>query len=181
MLEVITGPMFSGKTEEMLRRLRREQIAGNNVLVIRPSIDRRYSEDEIISHSGYKMYASSAYDLNELQQLLWGTDTQVFGIDEGQFFPEWLIDEVWLRSASKKIIVTGLDTNFRNEPFTIIPHLMAIADKVDKLTAVCHTCGGEATRTQRLIDGLPASRKSPEILVGGLESYEARCRVCHEI
>jgi thymidine kinase len=186
-LEVICGPMFSGKTEELLRRLRREEISGKKIQLLRPEIDKRYSENELVSHIGNKMWAHyihnkfNFYSSSDLMNATLGSQCDVVGIDEVQFFEPSFLNDIMIISHHRKVIVTGLDTNYRYEPFGMMPQLMALADKVDKLTAICNKCGQEATRTQRLINGKPASFSDPEILVGGNESYEARCIVCHEV
>ncbi len=179
-LEVITGPMFSGKTEELIRRLRREQIAGKSVLVLRPEVDTRVEAEVIATHNGLEMPAIIVRNGSLTHP---AEDYDVIGIDEMQFFSEVtaISDIDWLvQGLDKKIIVAGLDMNYRKEPFTVMPHLMAIADRVNKLTAICNTCGADAMYTQRLIGGTPAPFDGPEVLVGATESYEARCRQCYE-
>jgi thymidine kinase len=180
-LEVIIGPMYAGKTEELLRRLRREQIAGREVIIFRPSIDDRFSTEELVSHSGARMssvYIENAFDV---PRNLTGRRVDVIGIDEVQFFDEWILDDIISISKYAKIIVTGLDTDFRHKPFgNIVSYLTMVADKVDKLTAVCQVCGEDATRTQRLVDGKPAPLSGETIIVGAAEQYEARCRNCYE-
>lgn len=180
-LEVIVGPMFSGKTEELLRRLRREEIAGKKVSLVRPAIDTRYGYGYVTSHNGSKLSADnleSSYALLELP-----SDVQVIGIDEGQFFDSFLITYILeLLNKNKKIIICGLDKDFATQNFGPIPDLMVLADKLDKLTAVCNKCGADdASFTQRLVNGKAASFDGPTILVGGTESYEARCRDCFEM
>ena len=173
-LEVITGPMYSGKTEELLRRLRREEVAGKSVILFKHNIDDRYSESEVKTHNGSSMKAiNSHFGVQAL-----GEDYDVIGIDEAQFFiGAILLSEInfLVQGLDKKVIVTGLDMDFRREPFGIVPTLMALADRVDKLSAVCQVCGEDAIFTQRLIDGVPTT-EGDTILVGGKESYEARCR-----
>ena len=177
-LEVICGPMFSGKSEELLRRLRRAKIAGKNVVLISPTIDTR-GEDILVTHAGAEFYCTKAAMAKEILDTAEYYD--VVGIDEAQFFDKSLITAILFLVRDRTVIVTGLDTNYRYEPFGIMPDLMAYAEKVDKLSAVCVKCGLEGTKTQRLIDGKPAPLTGPEILIGGLESYEARCRECFEI
>jgi len=177
-LEVITGPMFSGKTEELLRRLRRLQIANKNVTLVKPAIDKRYGEDFVISHSGYRMSCSEATSSSEVLDI--GQYVDAIGIEEVQFFPESLINVVLHLAREITVVVSGLDTNFKYEPWTITTQLMAYADKLDKLTAICNSCGEEATRTQRLLDGEPITY-GPDVLVGGTETYEARCRECFKL
>lgn len=179
-LEVIAGPMFSGKTEELIRRLVREQIAGRNVVVVKPSIDNRYDKGSYVtSHGGHKMEAMLVDSPNEIERVIDVAD--VVGIDEVQFFPESVVPVIIsLVSSGRKVIVSGLDTTYRREPFGSVPHLMAIAEGVTKLTAICHSCGEEAYFTQRLVDGEPASFSGPTVVVGALDSYEARCRECYQ-
>jgi thymidine kinase len=180
MLEIITGPMFSGKSEELMRRLRRAEIAGKRVVLFKASIDKRYSTAEVVTHDGNKMQAQtlveSLFDAHDI-----ALNFDVIGIDEIQFFNSAITDEIELLvQEGKSVIVSGLDQTYRAEPFGFVPHLLAVAEKVDKLTAICHKCGNEATRTQRLIDGLPAPFAGPTVQVGGVESYQARCRTCFE-
>lgn len=177
-LEVICGPMFSGKTEELIRRLRREQIGQKSVILFKPSIDTRYGED-VTTHNGVSFAASVCEDSLFSRE---GKFKEVIGIDEVQFFDpkEALNDILWLANNDYKVIVSGLDMTYRQEPFGIVPELMAYADSVTKLSAVCHKCGADAIYTQRLIDGKPASFSGDTIVVGGLEVYEARCRGCFE-
>ena len=181
-IEVICGSMFSGKTEEMIRRVRRAQIAKQKVQVFKPAIDTRYEAIlQVKSHNGLGHDAipatTSADILNNV-----AADTTVVGIDEVQFF-----DLDVIRVATKlaergvRVIAAGLDMDFRGEPFGPMPQLMAEAEHVDKLHAICVVCGADASRTQRLIDGRPANYDDPIILVGGSESYEARCRQCHQV
>lgn len=177
-LQVVCGPMFSGKSEELMRRLRRSQIAGKNTILISPQIDSR-NKDRVVSHNGTIMLCVKA--ANSRQVLHWSDDYDVVGIDEVQFFGPSIITVVLYIARDRTVIVSGLDTNYRFEPFGVVPDLMAYAEKVDKLSAICNKCGLEATKTQRLIDGEPAPMSGPEILIGGLETYEARCRDCFEI
>jgi thymidine kinase len=180
-LEVICGPMFSGKTEELLRRLRREQIAGKKVLLVKPYLDTRYYEGFVTSHNGLKFDATSIGSSYELETVV--EDHEVIGIDEAQFFDDML--GVYITSQlmeNKKIIACGLDKDFTTEPFGPMPKLMIMADVLDKMTAICNKCGSEyGSFTQRLVDGKPAKFDGPTILVGGTESYEARCRQHFEI
>lgn len=183
-LEVITGPMFSGKTEELLRRLRREEIAGKIVYVAKPAIDSRYDEDAVVSHNGSKMKTRKFADAWDINTFIKDTKMDVFGIDEAQFFHENLADIIYyiLSQDDIKIIVSGLDKDFALQNFGPIPRLMVLADRLDKLTAVCNKCGvDDASFTQRLVDGKPAALDGPTILVGGTESYEARCREHFEV
>ncbi|MFO8033594.1 MAG: thymidine kinase [Candidatus Bipolaricaulota bacterium] len=182
-LEVITGCMFSGKTEELLRRVERAHIAKKSVLLFKPSLDTRYCPEEVVAHHGRSLPCFRVPPNPMLEDLRsaagWEADTaDVIAFDEGNFFgPDFpaLCDE--LVQAGKRVIVAGLDQNFRAQPFGPMPVLLALADEVLKLSAVCMCCGQPATRTQRLVDGQPATG-GPEVLVGGQESYEARCRSC---
>ena len=180
-IEVICGSMFSGKTEELIRRVRRAQIAKQKVQVFKPVIDDRYSVEKITSHNGLHVEAVPVPDAESILSLV-EPDTTVVAIDEVQFF-DWRIAQVCDELATRKvrIIAAGLDMDFRGEPFGPMPLLMAEAEQVDKLQAICVTCGRPASRTQRLIDGRPAAHDDPVILVGASEVYEARCRHCHEV
>jgi thymidine kinase len=180
-IEVITGCMFAGKTEELIRRIKVLQYAKKNILVIKPAIDNRYSDDEVSSHSGYRVKSvnvDNAFDiLNHVKP-----ETEVVAIDEAQFFNNDLINICEaLADSGRRVMVAGLDRNFRGEPFGIIPELLARSEFVTKLNAVCAVCGAPATRTQRLVKGEPASYNDPTVLVGASESYEPRCRHCHQV
>ncbi len=180
-VEVICGSMFCGKTEELIRRVRRAKIARQKVQVFKPAIDTRYAKREVTSHNGMQIKAVPVEDVTQLQTLI-EQDTTVVALDEAQFFDRdvmMLCDE--LAIGGMRVVVAGLDTDFRGEPFGPMPALMARAERVDKLQAICVVCGGPASRTQRLIDGRPAAYDDPVILVGASEVYEARCRGCHEI
>src|ERR687892_405929 len=146
-LEVICGPMFSGKSEELIRRLRRAEIAGLRVLIVKPRIDDRYDVAHVVSHAGAKMRAVAVENAAD--------------------------------ALGKRVVVAGLDRDFRGEPFGPMPVLLCLAEFVDKLNAVCHACGGTATRTQRLVDGYPAPFDGATIQIGALDSYEARCAACY--
>ncbi|MEM5019116.1 thymidine kinase [Bacillus subtilis] len=180
-LELICGSMFSGKSEELIRRVKRATYAKQEVRVFKPVIDNRYSEAAVVSHNGTSMtsYAiSSAADIwDHISE-----STDVVAVDEVQFFDQEIV-EVLSSLADKgyRVIAAGLDMDFRGEPFGVVPNIMAIAESVTKLQAVCSVCGSPASRTQRLIDGKPASYDDPVILVGAFESYEARCRHHHEV
>jgi len=181
-VHVICGCMFCGKTDEMLRLLRRFSIAGRRVLLVKPRLDTRTDADRVFSRSGAQHEAVTVDDSSQIEAVAGEAD--IVAIEEGQFFDERLPDVVErLASAGKQVIVTGLDRDFRGIPFGAMPRLMALADQVTKLTAICVTCGEPATRTQRLIGGQPASSDSPLIVIGGLgdETYEARCRLHHEV
>jgi thymidine kinase len=180
-VEVICGSMFSGKTEELIRRIKRAQIARQKVQVFKPHIDIRYSTSQVASHSGVLHAAVPVVDSAELASLV-EPDTTVVAIDEAQFFEQGIVELCQrLANGGVRVIIAGLDTDFRGEPFGPMPHLMAIAEMVDKLSAICVLCGAPATRTQRLIDGEPAAWGSPTIMIGGREAYEARCRACHVV
>jgi len=180
-VEVICGSMFSGKTEELIRRVRRAQIARQKVQVFKPAIDDRYGVEKITSHNGLHV---EAIPIAEAMHILDQVDpeTTVVAIDEVQFF-DWQIASVVnaLAERGMRVIASGLDMDFRGEPFGPMPQLMAEAEQVDKLHAICMVCGQAATRTQRLIDGQPALYTDPVILVGAREVYEARCREHHEV
>ncbi len=181
-VEVICGSMFSGKTEEMIRRVRRARIAKQHVQVFKPAIDTRYDAvEQVKSHDGLGHDAIPASSAVEILNSV-APDTTVIGIDEVQFFSGDISRVVQqLADRGVRVIAAGLDMDFRGEPFGPMPQLMSEAERVDKLHAICVVCGAEASRTQRLIDGRPANYDDPIILVGGSESYEARCRHCHQI
>ncbi len=180
-IEVICGSMFSGKTEELIRRLKRAHIARKKVQVFKPGIDVRYSVEHVASHNGVHAAAlpiTSAFEIADLVD----DATEVVAIDEVQFLDRNVVDICEaLAARGKRVIVAGLDQDFRGEPFGPIAELMARAEHVDKLQAICVCCGAPASRTQRLIDGRPAAYSDPTILVGATEAYEARCRACHEV
>jgi thymidine kinase len=180
-VEVICGCMFSGKSEELIRRLKRAQIARQQVQVFYHSLDNRYGDGRIASHSGVHADAIPVASPSDILSQVEST-TQVVAIDEVQFFPNDIVavtHELARRGA--RVIVAGLDLDFRGEPFGALPLLLAEAESVTKLTAICMVCGAPATRTQRLIDGRPANHHDPVILVGASEVYEARCRTCHKV
>jgi len=173
--------MFSGKTEELLRRLRRAVIARQNVQLFKPVIDDRYGVTTVASHDGAKWEGIVVQDASEIIPLV-KPETQVIAIDEVQFFDDEVVNVCdALALQGKRVIVAGLDLDFRGEPFGTVPALMAKAESVRKLHAICVVCGGEASRTQRLINGEPAYYEDPIILIGASESYEARCRGCHQV
>jgi len=180
-IEVICGSMFSGKTEELLRRLRRAVIARQNVQLFKPAIDNRYGISIVASHDGTQWEGTVIHNPIELLEHV-QPDTHVVAIDEVQFFDKGIINVCdALALQGKRVIVAGLDLDFRGEPFGPMPELMAKAESVRKLHAICMVCGGEASRTQRLINGRPAYYEDPVILIGAEEAYEARCRGCHEV
>ena len=180
-VEVICGSMFSGKTEELIRRVRRAKIAKQNVQVFKPAMDTRYTTEAVTSHNGLGVDAVPVQSVGEIEKLIW-PETSVVAIDEVQFFG-WEVTELCHKLADRgvRVIAAGLDMDFRGEPFGPMPVLMAQAESVDKLQAICVVCGNPASRTQRLINGQPAAFDDPVILVGGSESYEARCRKCHQV
>ena len=181
-VHVICGCMFCGKTDEMLRLLRRFSIAGRRVVLVKPRIDTRSDELTVISRSGATHVALTVDEAAQIEPRV--ADADIVAIEEGQFFDERLPEVVErVAAAGKQVVVTGLDQDFRAIPFGPMPRLMALADQVTKLTAICMVCGEPATRTQRLIDGKPAPSDSPLIVIGGIgdERYEARCRLHHEV
>lgn len=180
-VEVIAGSMFSGKTDELIRRLRRATIARQKIQVFKPAIDDRYNEDKITSHAGTEFDAKPVDTVQELEALI-EEDTSVVGIDEAQFFKDDIAPLVQkIADQGKRVIVAGLDSDFRGEPFGPMPILMAQADRLDKVHAICMTCGNKANFTQRLVDGKPAPFDEPQVVVGAAELYEARCRAHHEV
>jgi thymidine kinase len=180
-VEVIAGSMFSGKTEELIRRLRRAKIARQEIRVFKPSLDIRFGKEKLASHSGAEFEATPVEIAGEILNLA-DEGTTVVGIDEAQFFGNEITDVVQvLANRGVRTIVAGLDTDFRGEPFGPMPVLMAQAEEVDKLYAICIVCGDAASRTQRLIDGQPAHYNDPIVIVGASELYEARCRAHHEV
>jgi thymidine kinase len=173
--------MFSGKTEEMIRRLRRAVIAKQKVQVFKPVIDDRYNVEKVTSHAGIDFEAVPINKSSEIQVHL-RPDTTVVAVDEAQFFDDGIIDVIdTMADNGIRVVVTGLDMNFRGEPFGCIPVLLSKADKVDKLQAICMVCGEPASRTQRLVNGKPARYDDPIVIVGAAEMYEARCREHHEV
>ena len=179
-IEVICGSMFCGKTEELIRRVRRAIIARQTVKVFKPQIDDRYGIESITSHTGQSVEAIAVESAREILKLADGGAT-VVAIDEAQFFDMGVVDVVQrlVDEHSLRVILAGLDTDFRGEPFGPMPQLLSIAEEVIKLQAICVVCGEAASRTQRLVDGEPAAYDDPTILVGARESYEARCRQHH--
>lgn len=180
-IEVICGCMFSGKTDELIRRLRRAVIARQKVQVFKPAIDIRYAVEKVTSHAGNDFKAVPVETSADLLQRL-DPEATVIGIDEAQFFDDGIIEVVdFLAESGRRVIVAGLDLDFRGEPFGPMPVLMAKAEKVDKLQAICMVCGEPASRTQRLVNGQPARYDDPVVIVGAAELYEARCRNHHEV
>ena len=180
-IEVITGSMFCGKTDELIRRLRRATIARQKVQVFKPAIDVRYAVEKVTSHAGTDFAAIPIEKTAEIRTRL-ETDTTVVAIDEAQFFDREIVPIVEeLASIGIRVLVAGLDTDFRGEPFGPMPLLMAKAEKVDKLQAICMVCGEPDCRTQRLVNGQPARYDDPVVIVGAAEMYEARCRAHHVV
>jgi thymidine kinase len=181
-IEVVTGVMFSGKSEELIRRVRRALIARKRVQLFKSALDDRYAGlDRISSHDGAGVDAVPIRSGLELARLAHPA-TQVFGIDEVQFLDDGVVEVVsMLADRGARVVLAGTDMDFRGEPFGPIPRLLTLAETVDKLHAICVVCGGAATRNQRLVDGEPAPYEAPTIQVGGAESYEARCRRCHQV
>ena len=171
--------MFSGKSEEMIRRLRRAEIAGQRVAIFKPRIDDRFDASDVVSHAGIRMRAISVDSVAELVARAQGHE--VVGIDEVQFFDATVVPAALsLADSGVRVVAAGLDQDFRRLPFGPMPELLAHAEFVDKLQAVCHRCGGPATTTQRLVDGSPAPYGGETVVVGAAEQYETRCRGCHE-
>ncbi|AEV16099.1 Thymidine kinase [Thermus sp. CCB_US3_UF1] len=180
-IEVIAGPMFSGKSEELIRRVKRALIARQRVLVFKPRLDNRYGEGHVVSHDGERVEAIPIARAEEMEAYLKPLP-QVVAVDEVQFLDRALLPLVErLAQEGVRVILAGLDLDFRGEPFGLMPELLARAEFVEKLTAICPRCGAPATRTQRLVDGKPARYTDPIILVGAQEHYEPRCRACHQV
>ena len=180
-IEVICGPMFAGKSEELIRRIKRLEYAKKKTLVFKPSIDIRYSSNEVVSHSNLK---TKSIAIKESKEILDYVDSSTFAIavDEVQFLDKdiiYIAQKLALKGI--RVILGGLDTDFRGEPFPITASLMTIAEDVLKLTAICVVCGAPATKTQRIINGKPAHYSDPIIKVGASEAYEPRCRHCHQV
>ena len=173
-IEVIVGPMFSGKSEELIRRLRRAEIARQRVQIFKPSIDKRYEANEIVSHSGLGIPSDNVGKASEILEKLQAR-TEVVGIDEAQFLGEEVVDVCTrLANLGKRVIVAGLDTDYRGRPFEPMPRLLAVAEEITKLLAICVRCGNPAVHTQRMVES------EELIVVGAADSYEARCRRCFE-
>lgn len=181
-IEVVVGPMFSGKSDELIRRIKRALIARQRVLVFKPCLDDRYHATDVFSHDGRRAEAIAVRDASELEAHLSNPLPDVVAVDEAQFFDEGLVKlVVELADNGVRVICAGLDMDFRGEPFGIMPQLLARAEYVEKLYAVCPVCGAPATRTQRFVNGKPARYDDPVILVGASEAYEPRCRKCHTV
>jgi len=181
-IEAITGCMFAGKSEEVIRRVRRALLAKLKVQVFKPSLDTRYAAiEKIVSHNGLRLDAVPVQNARDILKLV-KPDTELVAIDEAELFPNDLYKVLnELADKGLRVIVAGLDMDFRGEPFGPMPNVLAIAEKVDKLTAICVKCGMPATRSQRLINGKAAPYDTPVIHIGGKRSYEARCRHCHQV
>ncbi|MBB6453931.1 thymidine kinase [Salirhabdus euzebyi] len=180
-VEVICGSMFSGKSEELIRRVRRATYANLTVRVFKPVIDNRYAEDAVVSHNGTSVIARPVANSIDIYDYI-DEEVDVIGIDEVQFFDENIAEVCQdLADQGHRVVVAGLDLDFRGEPFGSVPKLMALSESVTKLNAICPVCGSPASRTQRLINEKPASYDDPIILVGASESYEPRCRHHHEV
>lgn len=180
-IEVICGVMFSGKSEELIRRIKRADFAKHKVQVFKPDIDNRYTSGCINSHSGMNFKAISVQQDVDLISLI-DPDTKVVAVDEIQFFHESMVNTLEkIADSGIRVIVAGLELDFRGEPFGIMPRILCVAEYVDKLHSICVKCSAPATRTQRLIDNKPAKYDDPVILVGASDSYEPRCRKCHTV
>ena len=180
-IEVICGPMFAGKTEEVIRRVRRLDFAKKNYVIFKPSIDDRYSINEVVSHNKRRVNAYNVSNVEQMKEYV-NDKLEVVIIDEVQFLEPKVVEYAQeLADLGYRVICAGLDSDFRGVPFVNMANLLAIAESVTKLTAICAVCGNEATRTQRIVNGKPAYFDEPIILVGEKESYEPRCRCCHEV
>lgn len=180
-IEVICGSMFAGKTEELIRRITRIKLAKRDVLVFKPVIDDRYSVSEVVSHSQRKVKSIAVNDSSEIMAHIEKLPYAV-AIDEAQFFDKNIINVAEnLANLGVRVIVAGLDLDFRGEPFGVMPEFLARAEYITKLQAICQICGEPATRTQRIIDGQPAFYDEEIVLVSAQEKYEARCRKCHQV
>lgn len=180
-VEVISGCMFAGKTEELIRRIKVLEFAKQKILVFKPRIDNRYSETKVASHAGSMVESILIDKASDILEHV-TKDVEVVAIDEVQFLDEDIIEVTdILAKQGIRVMCAGLDTDFRGQPFGVMPTLLTKAEFVTKLTAVCVKCGAPATRTQRIVNGVPAKWDDPTIVVGAKEAYEARCRHCHEI
>jgi len=181
LIEVVCGSMYSGKTEELIRRVRRAQIARQRVQVFKHALDDRYAVQAITSHNGARIEAVAVTGSGEIMAGI-KPDTDVVAVDEVQFLDAGICQVAQaLAQRGVRVILAGLDTDFRGDPFGPMPHLLAAAENVTKLAAICMVCGAPATRTQRLVEGRPAQYTDPVIFIGAREAYEARCRRCHEV
>ena len=181
-IECICGSMFSGKSEELLRRIKRGVIAKQKILLFKPSIDNRYEENMVSTHNGNSYESVNIDKAEQIYDYIIDKKYDIIGIDEVQFFDEKIVEVInKLADDGIRVIVAGLDMDFKAEPFHPMPEIMAVSEMVTKLHAVCNKCGKEASRSQRLINGEPAKYDDPIVVIGASESYEARCRHCHEI
>ena len=183
-IHLITGCMFSGKTDELLRLIRRAEIAGRRVLLVRPAMDDRTADGAIESRSGHAYQALTVRDSSEIPPIVTSARASVVAIDEAQFFDDGLPETAELLAAEgRSVLISGLDQDFLGRPFNSMPILLALADQVTKLSAICTVCGADATRTQRIVGGRPAAADDPLIVVGGMndDRYEARCRAHHVV
>ena len=182
-IEVICGPMFAGKSEELIRRVKRLEYAKKNTLVFKPKIDNRYSEDEIVSHSKHHTKSINIESSDDvLKYVKKNKNVDAVVIDEVQFLDEGIVNVCNdLANQGIRVIVAGLDMDFKGEPFKNVPQLLAKAEFITKLTAICVKCGAPATMTQRIVNGEPAKKDDPIVSVGASECYEPRCRHCHEL
>jgi len=180
-ITVVCGSMFAGKSEELIRLARRSLYARKRVQVFKPAIDKRYDESSVVTHMGVTHEAIPVKSVSDLCEKL-GADTEVVLIEEVQFFDERVVDVcVHLADKGLEVICAGLDQDFRRQPFGPMPHLLAVADEVIKLRAICMKCGAPASHTYRTVNGQPAHWNDPIILIGATEAYEARCRRCYRI
>ena len=183
-IEVICGCMFAGKTEELIRRITRIKYAKKDIIVFKPSIDDRYDKTDVVSHSQRKVKSIVVKNSDDIKQHIDTLEVMPYAIaiDEAQFFDRGLIAIIEdLANKGTRVIIAGLDLDFRGEPFGIMPDILARAEYITKLHAICQVCGDLATRTQRIIDNRPAYYEDEIILVSAKEKYEARCRHCHEV
>lgn len=180
-IEVICGPMFAGKSEELIRRIKRIEYAKKKIIVFKPLIDNRYSEDEVVSHNKRRTKCYNLKHSSEVEKYI-TSDLYAVAFDEVQFMDEGILKVIDdLAKRGLRVICAGLDNDFRGEPFSIMPQLLCMAEYVTKLTAICTVCGANATRTQRVVNGEPAYYEDPIIIIGASESYEPRCRHCHKV
>jgi thymidine kinase len=180
-LTVVCGSMFAGKTEELIRQARRALYGRKKVQVFKPAIDTRFAENMLVTHEGVRLDAIPILNVAEMKEKL-DPDTDVICIEEAQFFDDSLVSwAVHLADNGKQVICAGLDQDFRRAPFGPMPLLLSAADEVVKLRAICVKCGRPASHTYRMIDGKPAKRSDPVILIGATETYEARCRACYRL
>lgn len=181
-IECICGSMFSGKSEELLRRIKRGLIAKQKVILFKPAIDNRYEVDKVVTHNGNSYASVNIEKSKEIYDYIKNEKYDIIGIDEVQFLDKDIVSVInHLASNGVRVIVAGLDIDFRGEPFYPMPEIISVSEIVTKLHAVCIKCGAEAWVSQRLINGKPAHYNDPIVVIGASESYEARCRHCHQI